>query len=48
LQSHGIVGVQDKHYDANDQLKEKQRPLEMLYRVLERGKAKVVPIEDAA
>ncbi|TAM01040.1 MAG: DUF4102 domain-containing protein [Pusillimonas sp.] len=46
LQSHGVAGVQDKHYDANNHLKEKRRALELLYRLLERGKAKVVPLKD--
>ena len=35
LQSHGISGVQNRHYDANDFLIEKRRALETLYRSLE-------------
>ena len=35
LQSHGVSGVQRRHYDDNDFMPEKRRALEMLYRVLE-------------
>lgn len=35
LQSHGVSGVQRKHYDDNDFMPEKRRALEMLFRVLE-------------
>jgi hypothetical protein len=35
LQSHGISGIQNRHYDANDFVAEKRHALEMLIRVLE-------------
>ncbi|MEJ8836097.1 tyrosine-type recombinase/integrase [Ramlibacter sp. AN1133] len=38
LQSHGIGGVQDRHYDAHHYLPEKRHALETLHRALE-GKA---------
>jgi integrase len=34
LQSHGIGGVQDTHYDAHTYMPEKQRALQVLYRML--------------
>jgi integrase len=34
LQSHGISGVQDAHYNAHDYLPQKRRALETLYRML--------------
>lgn len=34
LQSHGISGVQTKHYDRHDYLPEKRRALETLYRIV--------------
>lgn len=37
LQSHGISGVQKRHYDGNDFLPEKLAALEALYRTLEAG-----------
>lgn len=33
LQSHGIAGVQDRHYDKHDYLDEKREALEALYRL---------------
>ncbi|MDP3424692.1 MAG: integrase [Burkholderiaceae bacterium] len=36
LQSHGITGVQAKHYDAYDYLAEKRQALETLFRLLAR------------
>lgn len=38
LQSHGISGVQTKHYDRHDYMPEKRRALETLYRIIT-GKA---------
>jgi integrase len=35
LQSHGISGVQDKHYDGHDYVDEKREMLEALFKVLE-------------
>jgi integrase len=35
LQSHGISGVQDRHYNAHDYLAEKRQALELLYALLE-------------
>lgn len=35
LQSHGVSGVQRRHYDANDFIPEKRRALELLLAVLE-------------
>lgn len=37
LQSHGISGVQARHYDGHDYLAEKQQALETLFSVLEQG-----------
>lgn len=48
LQSHGISGVQDRHYDGHDYLPEKQRALMTLYRVLEAKQADVTPIRSTA
>lgn len=45
LQSHGIGGVQERHYDAHHYLDEKRKALEALHRLLEREPAKnVTPI----
>lgn len=46
LQSHGIAGIQDRHYDAHDYLPEKRRALMTLYNALERRKASVTAIRD--
>lgn len=35
LQSHGIVGVQARHYDGHDYVPEKRKALETLYKLLE-------------
>lgn len=35
LQSHGITGVQARHYDGHDYLEEKRQALETLHRLLE-------------
>lgn len=48
LQSHGISGVQDRHYDGHDYLPEKKRALLVLYATLEGKKAKVSSISKAA
>ncbi len=40
LQSHGISGVQKRHYDGNDFLPEKLAALETLYRTLKDGQLK--------
>lgn len=48
LQSHGIAGVQARHYDGHDYLKEKRKALETLFNHLQRKPgAKVVPIKAA-
>jgi integrase len=44
LQSHGLGGVQAKHYDRHDYLQEKRAALETLHRVLTGQAAEVVPI----
>ena len=44
LQSHGIAGVQDRHYDGHDYLLEKRRMLMALYNILEQKKTKVIPL----
>lgn len=44
LQSHGLGGVQAKHYDRHDYLDEKRGALETLHRVLTAQSAKVTPI----
>ena len=48
LQSHGITGVQDRHYDGHDYLPEKRNALMALYRALEQKKATVTPIRSNA
>jgi integrase len=35
LQSHGITGVQDRHYDGHDYMEEKRKALAVLYKLLE-------------
>ena len=44
LQSHGLGGVQAKHYDRHDYLPEKRGALEMLHRLVTADAAKVTPI----
>lgn len=45
LQSHGLSGVQDRHYDRHDYLDEKRAALQTLYRLMTRqATAKVVDI----
>jgi integrase len=47
LQSHGISGVQDTHYNANDFMAEKRHALEVLFQLLQApvASAKVVPLK---
>jgi hypothetical protein len=45
LQSHGISGVQAKHYDAHEYLPEKRKALSALYNLLERSEANVTPLK---
>jgi len=48
LQSHGISGVQARHYDGHDYMAEKRKALETLFNALERKDgAKIVPIRAA-
>ncbi|NII11554.1 tyrosine-type recombinase/integrase [Oleiagrimonas sp. C23AA] len=44
LQSHGLGGVQHRHYDRHDYLDEKRTALETLYRLLTADSATVTPI----
>ena len=45
LQSHGIGGVQARHYDGHDYLPEKRKALETLYKLVEqRGESNVTSI----
>ena len=44
LQSHGLGGVQARHYDRHDYLSEKRAALETLHRLLTGEAAKVTPI----
>lgn len=49
LQSHGIAGVQARHYDGHDYMDEKKSALLALHRLLERRKKGVVaPVKDGA
>ncbi|WP_018913656.1 integrase family protein [Thiomonas sp. FB-6] len=49
LQSHGLGGVQDRHYDDHDYLAEKRAALQVLLDLLNRKRsAKVTPIRGAA
>lgn len=49
LQSHGLGGVQDRHYDDHDYLAEKRAALQALLDLLNRKRsAKVTPIRGAA
>jgi integrase len=48
LQSHGIAGVQARHYDGHDYMPEKRHALETLQRLLEqKDGARVVPFKAA-
>jgi len=49
LQSHGIAGVQDRHYDGHDYMTEKRRALNTLQRLLTCQRTdNVVPLAKAA
>lgn len=48
LQSHGLGGVQVRHYDRHDTLPETRAALETLHRLLTDASAKVVPIKRKA
>jgi len=43
VQSHGIVGVQARHYDGHDYMAEKRQALETLFKLLEKGSAAPKP-----
>ena len=47
LQSHGIAGVQNRHYDGHDYMDEKRQALETLHRLLEEKSANVLHIKRA-
>ena len=44
IQSHGLGGVQERHYDRHDYLSETRAALKVLHRLLTGSGAKVVPI----
>ncbi len=44
LQSHGLGGVQSRHYDRHDYLQEKRAALEALYRLLVNEESTVIPL----
>jgi hypothetical protein len=44
LLSHGVSGVQDRHYDAGEYLRQKREALQALRNLLEPGSDKVTPI----
>lgn len=44
LQSHGLGGIQSRHYDRHDYLDEKRGALEALHRLMTGNSAKVTPI----
>jgi integrase len=48
LQSHGLTGVQAKHYDAHDYLPEKRAALEKLLQLLEQKPAEIVHLPHRA
>lgn len=47
LQSHGLSGVQARHYDQHDYLVEKRAALDTLYRLTTNSSATVVPMKRA-
>jgi hypothetical protein len=47
LQSHGIAGVQARHYDGHDYMQEKRDALALLLRLLQEQSANVVHIKTA-
>jgi hypothetical protein len=48
LQSHGLSGIQGRHYDAHDYADEKREALAALYRLLIEKKATVTPFRRKA
>ncbi|WEN14651.1 tyrosine-type recombinase/integrase [Rhodanobacter sp. AS-Z3] len=44
LQSHGLGGVQARHYDRHEYLEEKREALETLFRLVANESAKVIPM----
>lgn len=48
LQSHGVSGIQDRHYDRHEYIEEKRAALEMLHRLVTGEGATVTPIRRAA
>jgi hypothetical protein len=49
LQSHGLTGVQARHYDAHDYMPEKRAALELLVALLDRKPSnKVVSLKQRA
>jgi hypothetical protein len=48
LQSQGIAGVQDRHYDGHDCLPEKRKMLMALYSAPEQKKAQVTLLRNQA
>lgn len=48
LQSHGLGGVQTRHYDRHDYLPETRAALQTLHRLLTDASAKIVPIKRTA
>jgi Phage integrase family len=48
LQSHGLGGIQARHYDRHSYMAEKREALETLHRILLGSSAKVVPIKRRA
>ena len=47
LQSHGLSGVQDRHYDKYEYLPEKKAAMEKIYRLLTGKSAQVLPMHRA-
>ncbi len=47
VQSHGIAGVQARHYDGHDYMDEKRDALALLLRLLQEQSANVVHIKSA-
>lgn len=45
LQSHGITGVQARHYDGHDYMDEKRRALEVLFNLLEKKNGNAVKLK---
>lgn len=47
LQSHGLSGVQARHYDRHDYMEEKSAAMDKLFRVLTEESAKIIPLHQA-